>query len=150
MKNERIIIEKPCHMKWKDMEQNNTPDSKHCTLCAIDLVDFTKMSNEEIIAYLQQHKNEKICAHMHTYDAQKSLTKHQKIVLRWHKHITNNVTNRVSKSILLAIVGLMVLCTGCSMYSDGEPAIECHDEYRPDTTTTDPTDSAWNEVCEPW
>jgi len=45
-----ISIPEPCHQSWQDMTEAN--NGRHCAHCCKTVVDFTSMSNEEIIANL--------------------------------------------------------------------------------------------------
>ncbi|HLP52677.1 MAG TPA: hypothetical protein VK154_17435 [Chitinophagales bacterium] len=55
----RISIPKPCNEKWSEM----TPEQQgaFCKVCSKVVVDFSKMNDEEVIAYLEQKKGEKTC-----------------------------------------------------------------------------------------
>ena len=59
MKNHKLKIEKPCNENWDKMSKNN--QGRHCQLCDKTVVDFTKMSSEEIKEYLVKRGNERIC-----------------------------------------------------------------------------------------
>ncbi|MGZ3946439.1 MAG: carboxypeptidase-like regulatory domain-containing protein [Mucilaginibacter sp.] len=47
-----ISIPQACHQSWLQMTTVN--EGRHCEHCAKTVVDFTKMSNDEIVAYLSQ------------------------------------------------------------------------------------------------
>lgn len=47
-----IQINKPCHEKWEGM--TDTAGGKYCSSCQKNVVDFSKLSNEQILAYLSQ------------------------------------------------------------------------------------------------
>ena len=55
MKNHKLKIEKPCHEDWNKMAPNQL--GRHCQLCEKTVVDFTKMSSEEIKEYLLKKYN---------------------------------------------------------------------------------------------
>ena len=46
----RISIPDPCHQNWNQMQPNEK--GRFCDTCKLTVVDFTKMSNEEIKTYL--------------------------------------------------------------------------------------------------
>lgn len=50
-----ISIPRPCHQSWQQMEDRDA--GRHCTHCSKTVVDFTKMSGDEIITYLSATKN---------------------------------------------------------------------------------------------
>lgn len=54
----KINIENPCHENWDNMLQEEK--GKFCNACQKSVVDFSKMTNEQIINFLN-HTNEKVC-----------------------------------------------------------------------------------------
>ena len=46
----RISIPHPCNQNWNQMQPNEK--GRYCNTCKLTVVDFTKMSNEEIKTYL--------------------------------------------------------------------------------------------------
>lgn len=55
----KISIPKPCNENWNDM----TPEQQgaFCKVCAKVVVDFSSMSDEEVIGYFEQKREEKTC-----------------------------------------------------------------------------------------
>lgn len=49
-----VSVPKPCHENWDDMTP--TQKGKHCFSCQKTVVDFSKMSDRQIIRYFQQSK----------------------------------------------------------------------------------------------
>lgn len=146
MNNKRVSIQEPCPMKWRELDKIQNSKNRHCNECSIDIINFTQMSNEEIIKYLSKRKNEKICAKMYSMDKFSKFSKVQNKALNWHENIKSNLRNGFFKSVVLAIVGLLVILTGC--YTIGEPVVPCRDEFVPDTTTSEPYDSIYVEICD--
>ena len=69
-------IPHPCHEDWNTMTDSETSEERgrHCDVCSKVVVDFTKMSDAEMIDYLQQHSKQKICGHFRNeqlYQAEK-------------------------------------------------------------------------------
>lgn len=54
-------IPQPCHEDWNAMTEKDK--GRHCDVCSKVVVDFTKMSDAEMIDYLQQHSKQKTCGH---------------------------------------------------------------------------------------
>lgn len=54
-------IPEPCHEDWNAMTPKER--GRFCDACAKVVVDFTTMSDEEIINYLQQYSKQKTCGH---------------------------------------------------------------------------------------
>lgn len=50
-----ISIPTPCHQDWQQMIP--VTQGRHCQSCSKTVIDFTGMSNAEVIAYLAMHKN---------------------------------------------------------------------------------------------
>lgn len=54
----KISVERPCHEKWNSFSP--TPDGGFCHACSQVVIDFTTMSDKDLIAYLSS-KKEKTC-----------------------------------------------------------------------------------------
>lgn len=50
-----IDIPKPCQENWDEMELSM--NGRYCSSCQREVIDFTEMSNQEIIAYFKNNKN---------------------------------------------------------------------------------------------
>ena len=50
-----IHIPEPCHQSWQQMSVNT--EGRHCDHCCKTVVDFTRMSDGEIIKYLSAKTN---------------------------------------------------------------------------------------------
>ncbi|HZY40182.1 MAG TPA: carboxypeptidase-like regulatory domain-containing protein [Mucilaginibacter sp.] len=50
-----ISIPTPCHQSWQQMETRG--NGRHCAHCSKIVVDFSKMTNDEILAYLSGTSN---------------------------------------------------------------------------------------------
>ena len=60
--NYSISIPKPCHEDWSKMTPNEK--GRFCFSCSKTVVDFTKMSPDEIQDYIANNKNQRICGHI--------------------------------------------------------------------------------------
>lgn len=107
-----VHIPNPCHMKWKDMDKIQGSSNRHCRECSVDLVDFTKMADDEIIAYLSEHESGKNCVRMYQGDALSDASKTQVTLLNWYKRIRSSRLNRHLKALTLVIFGAFLL-TAC-------------------------------------
>ncbi len=63
MQTPRPSIPQPCAQPWAAMSP--TADGRHCATCATEVVDFTRLSNSEILAYLASHQGQRVCALAH-------------------------------------------------------------------------------------
>jgi hypothetical protein len=50
-----INISQPCHVEWQQMTR--VEQGRHCQSCCKTVIDFTAMSNIDIIAYFTLHEN---------------------------------------------------------------------------------------------
>ncbi|MBD1366399.1 carboxypeptidase-like regulatory domain-containing protein [Mucilaginibacter sp. ZT4R22] len=50
-----VSIPQPCHEDWQQMTR--VAQGRHCQSCCKTVIDFTAMSNAEVINYLAMHKN---------------------------------------------------------------------------------------------
>ena len=145
--NNRITIDRPCSQKWEDMQLTEQENIRHCGSCAINLIDFSKMTEAEIITYLAKPKKSKLCVRMHALDASKKLNYGHKQLLRWHKALPVGRSKGFLKASLMASLTFVLVSSGCHPYVEGEPAYPCSEILVADTTTTDVTDSVYVEVC---
>ncbi len=62
---EHIHIPKPCSADWSAMTP--TEQGRHCALCVKTVVDFSKMSDREVLDTLKAsfQKQEKVCGNFH-------------------------------------------------------------------------------------
>ena len=56
-------IPQPCSASWAAMAP--TADGRHCAACQTEVVDFTRLSTAEILAYLAQRGRRPVCANAH-------------------------------------------------------------------------------------
>lgn len=61
MRIKKLSIPEPCHQSWQQM--TDVQGGRHCESCSKTVVDFTKMSNDEIINYLLVSRN--VCGRIH-------------------------------------------------------------------------------------
>lgn len=55
----KIIMTNPCHANWEEMAESSK--GKFCAGCQTDVIDFTRMSETEIIGYFKDNKITKGC-----------------------------------------------------------------------------------------
>lgn len=58
----RVSIPNPCAERWAAMTP--TAAGRHCAKCQTEVVDFTRMSEAEVLAYLEVRKGQRVCALM--------------------------------------------------------------------------------------
>jgi hypothetical protein len=57
-----ISIPKPCHENWDAMVP--TAAGRHCASCQTEVVDFTRMNEAEVLAFMASRRGQRICAFM--------------------------------------------------------------------------------------
>ena len=147
MNEPKITIQKPCYMKWSELNKIENSRNRYCSECSIHIIDFTQMNNEEIINYLNAGHKEKVCVTMFSENESSLAFNIQKKVLYWHENLKSKLKNGYLKSAALFLIGLLLNISGC-IKAVGEPAPPCRDELIPDTTTVEPNDSIIVEICE--
>lgn len=55
----KLKIEEPCPVSWQGMK--TCSDGRWCDSCSKLVVDFTKMTDAEVFAYLGKRKDENVC-----------------------------------------------------------------------------------------
>ncbi|MFS4467030.1 carboxypeptidase-like regulatory domain-containing protein [Maribacter sp. 2210JD10-5] len=92
-----ISVKKPCSEKFQDFDQ--TPSGGFCTSCSKEVIDFTQMSDLELISYFSK-KNGKTCGRFKTSQLKTYNT----------GNATPMNTNFLSKSFGIASFSLLALC----------------------------------------
>jgi len=63
MRTKKLGIPEPCHQSWQQMTA--VEGGRHCESCCKTVVDFTKMTNDEVINYLSISR--KVCGRIHEH-----------------------------------------------------------------------------------
>ena len=58
-----LSIPTPCSANWDEMTP--TLNGRHCSECRKNVIDFSNMSNNQIVAILKANKNNNICGRLH-------------------------------------------------------------------------------------
>ena len=121
MKTTKINIPRPCSFGWDNMALTENQKGRHCSSCNKIVVDFTKMTTDQLIDFLEKNKGTKVCGHFKTIDTT-TPTWFQKPILNLYNHINNNYRLGVVKTLGLFAVSAMLTMTGCDESTDGEIA----------------------------
>jgi len=76
MKRLTISIPSPCTENWENMTQ--LEQGKHCAACNKVVIDFTKMTQPQLIQYLLENKGKKICGNFYNTQISSPITYLQK------------------------------------------------------------------------
>ncbi len=123
-----ISISNPCHEDWNKMSPNE--QGRHCSVCCKTVVDFTKMSDDEIKQYFLKYKEQKTCGTFHSSQVTQNQTSIQKTFLKWHQIAYQQLNNPIPRMFVLFFISSLLTMTGCTYRTTGEPS-----NIEPDTTT---------------
>jgi hypothetical protein len=69
----QLSIPQPCHEDWQKMTPSQ--QGRFCNACAKQVVDFTNMSDTEVLHYFLDKKGEKVCGRMYPDQLNRPVTK---------------------------------------------------------------------------
>ena len=123
MKNPQIKIANPCHEDWGKMSKNNL--GRHCQLCDKTVVDFTKMSSEEIRDYLSKKGKQRICGRILKPAAKRAPSKKQQWFNGMYLKINERVRFKPMRVSLLTCISLLMFVCGCHQNTvDNKPSVK--------------------------
>ena len=115
-----ITIPHPCQENWDKMQPVN--QGRHCSICAKTVVDFTGMTDTEMLYYFQENTQRKICGHFNISQIQQPCIRLPKAILQrrmphWKRFLT---------ACLLAFSGMLFSCqpifdTGSRLLGEYQP-----------------------------
>ncbi|MBI1306979.1 MAG: hypothetical protein GC181_10290 [Bacteroidetes bacterium] len=123
MTQKKISIPKPCEYGWDNMALTSDRKGRHCAACDKVVVDFTKLSVEEIISFLEQHEGSRVCGYVNTIHTNNP-NKIQRTSLLFHDFIDRKFRAGFIKNVGLVVAGFFLSLTGCIMTTAGEMS-EC-------------------------
>ncbi|MEI9959222.1 MAG: carboxypeptidase-like regulatory domain-containing protein [Ferruginibacter sp.] len=86
MKQVQLSIPEPCHQDWNQMTP--TQQGRHCSACVKQVIDFTTMSDAEVLNYFSNIKNEKVCGRAYPDQLERAITAPKEIKRKpfwqWH------------------------------------------------------------------
>ena len=77
MQQLQLSIPEPCHQNWQDMTP--TQQGRFCNACAKEVIDFSTMSDSEVLNYFSSLKNEKVCGRAYPDQLDRAITKPKEI-----------------------------------------------------------------------
>ena len=110
MTNLKII--NPCKENWNSMAPNEL--GRFCQLCDKTVIDFTKMSPDEIKVYLQKNGRKRICGHIPSEPIKTVPSKKEQWFNTLRVKINQRIAFRPIRISLLCILGLMMALVGCN------------------------------------
>ena len=110
MTNLKII--NPCKENWNSMTPNEL--GRFCLLCDKTVIDFTKMSPDEIKVYLQKNGRKRICGRIPREPIKTVLSKKEQWFNSLRVKINQGIAFRPIRISLLSILGLTMALVGCN------------------------------------
>jgi hypothetical protein len=89
----KIKIGTPCHENWDKMKEEEK--GRFCFSCQKAVVDFSRMTNEEIINYFEQNAGKKTCGRIAIHQHNTPISNYRKVITPWF--------NRYVAGFLMAI-----------------------------------------------
>ena len=109
----KLSVPNPCAAGWDNMSPSG--NGRYCSSCEKIVVDFTKMSNEEIKHYFETYADQKTCGHFYSSQlGQKQYGKLAQLVLLWHRKSKGNIRYKTPRIAALFILGSVLALMGCS------------------------------------
>jgi hypothetical protein len=100
----RYHIPTPCNENWDKMTP--TEQGRFCSLCSKTVVDFTRMSDDEVLNYFANHKNENVCGRI------KKQPQLPEITIRIPASTMHRRYNNFQMFLLALLLSFGVLLTG--------------------------------------
>lgn len=72
MQQIQLFIPEPCHENWQQMTA--TQQGRFCNACAKQVIDFSIMSDTEVLNYFSTVKNEKVCGRAYPGQLERTIT----------------------------------------------------------------------------
>lgn len=124
-----IKINNPCQENWDEMTQNDK--GKHCAVCAKTVVDFSKLSDNQVIKLIENSKG-KVCGHFNKTQLNRTLTQ----------------TNEQTNPFLYQILAGALLLSSCDTTSKETPNIEVVSTQDNDEKSAQTVKSGTKIACE--
>ena len=124
-----VNVPKPCHASWEKMHFAN--DGRHCKACDQVVIDFSRMEDAEIIAWLREKKGEKVCGQFRS-----DQVKRLEIIVKPAelRNMGWSQTHYIQVAIFLVFFSSLFSCTPTTATDGAIPEIIIQTETRSDTT----------------
>jgi len=103
-----IRIASPCHMKWTDMEGDD--HVRHCSECALNVYNFSEMTEGEITALLNSHgESERLCVGWYQRTDGTMIMKDCPVGVRLIRQKLHRTVSRIAAAVGMLITGSVAL-----------------------------------------
>ncbi len=120
--HKRIIsVPNPCSKSWENMTRDG--NGRFCSSCKQIVVDFTTMTNDEILGYFMNNKSDNICGHFNRGQVVTGKNKFHKYLLKAYCN-AYDIKHNFLKIATLLVLGFALTITGCDLVATGKIAAE--------------------------
>ena len=107
-----LKITNPCNQNWNSMSPNEL--GRYCQLCEKTVIDFTKMSPEEIKVYLKKNGNRRICGRIPRVPIKRIPSKKEQWFNSLRLKINQRIAFRPIRYSLLSLLSVLMVLFGCN------------------------------------
>lgn len=100
---------------------------KHCDLCDKVVVDFTNAKEEEILNYIRQNSERRVCGYFKSDQVVNKQSYIEKVLNNFLVFIDTRFSIRILKNSLNFIVGILLVMLGCQSRTTGEIELQKKD-----------------------
>lgn len=127
MQSPRIQLPESCPARWENM----TPaqGGRFCSSCEKTVIDFSKMSAEEIGVYFKAHAATGFCGHfsVHQVDAVPK-NKREKLLSGWYRKAEESIRPGLMRWFVLILLSGLITLSGCRTYQGKAGGWEYHEK----------------------
>ncbi|MEO6720383.1 MAG: carboxypeptidase-like regulatory domain-containing protein [Ferruginibacter sp.] len=112
MKKIQLSIPDPCHQSWDHMTP--TQQGRFCNACAKEVIDFSQMSDTDVLNYFSIVNKDKVCGRAYPDQLNRNIETMPAKKISWYWHYAIAFFLFFSKSTTAKAQGLVIINTQCS------------------------------------
>ncbi|MBA3664359.1 MAG: hypothetical protein H0W61_09145 [Bacteroidetes bacterium] len=129
----QISIPNPCNANWDKMTPTNS--GKHCASCDKTVVDFTKLTTEQIKDHFNKN-NARTCGHFYKGQLKLDKNKFQTFLTDLYCEAYLNLKTKAIRVSVLLILSSVLTLAGCNTPTQGEMIVKNHSVTRDSISTS--------------
>lgn len=99
-------------------------NGRHCDACDKIVIDFTSMTNDEILSYLSKNKSQQTCGYLNTVQISNKQNYISKKLLTTYQSIGKSDTIKPLKKSFLLLLSFLMILVGCDQRTSGKVEVE--------------------------
>ena len=142
----KVEVPHPCHKDWNTMFP--VKGGRHCTSCNKEVVDFTVMTDQEIVDFFRERITPNTCGHfMSNQLTRQEKNTFQKYFLSLYDKASSTIKHEIGRVVVLFFLGTLLTLFGCrnSIRTTGEVSVT----DKPDVTDTSNQNRVMGKVAIP-